>query len=132
MDNVTPKKRSNIMSKVRSKDSNLELSIRRILFKKGFRYRKNVARLYGKPDIAFISKKTVIFIDSCFWHGCSKHCRMPKSNKSYWIKKIGSNIKRDKIVNKYYKENKWNVLRYWEHQFKESDKIIDSIVKNLQ
>lgn len=118
MDTVDKKTRSNIMRKIRSKDSTLETSLRRALWKKGFRYRKNATNQVGKPDIINKSQKTVIFFDSCFWHGCSKHCRMPSTNQVYWIDKIERNKKRDKIVNQHYKKNGWRILRLWEHDLK--------------
>lgn len=131
MDNVSPLKRSEIMRKIRNKDSMIEMSLRRILFNKGFRFRKNVKYLFGKPDIAFIAKKTVIFIDSCFWHGCSKHCRLPKSNRAYWINKIKRNRQRDIIVNRFYKKNEWKIFRVWEHKLNNTDKVAENIIKYI-
>ena len=66
-------KRSEIMSKVRSKGSKIEIEFRKKLWQAGFRYRKNATKYFGKPDIVLPKYKTVIFIDSCFWHGCKKH-----------------------------------------------------------
>ena len=79
---VSPK-RSATMKAVKSQDSKIEKEIRKRLFGLGYRYRKNDKGLYGKPDISMKGRKVVIFIDSCFWHGCKKHCRMPNSNKQY-------------------------------------------------
>lgn len=74
-----------------------------------------LSSLFGKPDIVFKKYKTVIFVDSCFWHGCKKHCRLPATNKKYWNEKIERNKQRDKEVNRHYKKEGWQVLRVWEH-----------------
>ena len=104
-----------IMSSVKSKDTKIEIFFRKALWNKGFRYSKNSAKYFGKPDLVLKKYKTVIFIDSCFWHGCKKHCRMPATNKKYWVTKIEKNKARDKEVNKYYRNSDWNVFRLWEH-----------------
>ncbi len=119
------------MSAVKSKETLLEKKMRRALSKHGLRYRKNVKYLTGKPDVAFIGKKIVVFIDSCFWHGCKKHFRMPKTNINYWKTKIEKNKKRDKEVNKIYKKNGWVVLRVWEHDLQNPDKIAANIIKMI-
>jgi DNA mismatch endonuclease (patch repair protein) len=123
MDNVTRKKRSETMRAVKSKDSKIELLFRKEIWKRGGRYRKNQGLYFGKPDLINKSKKTVIFIDSCFWHGCPSHCRIPKTNKEYWVKKINRNKERDIEVNQYYKAKGWNILRVWEHDIKNTEKL---------
>jgi len=114
-DTVSKKKRSEIMSKVRSTDSKIEILFRKQLWKRGFRYSKNSSKYFGKPDVILLKHKTVIFIDSCFWHGCKKHCRIPAIRKKYWIAKIARNKERDKEVSKYYKKQGWKIFRVWEH-----------------
>ena len=109
------------MSRVKSKDSKIEVNFRKALWKAGYRYRKNVKNYFGKPDIVLKKYRTVIFLDSCFWHGCKKHCRLPATNKKYWITKIERNKKRDKEVNKYYKKIGWEIIRIWEHKLKSSN-----------
>ena len=131
-DTVTKKKRSEIMRAVRSKDSKIEIAFRKALWKAGFRYRKNAKNYFGKPDIVLKKYKTVIFIDSCFWHGCKKHCRIPATNKKYWVAKIKRNRKRDKEVKQHYRKNGWKVLRLWEHQINNIQKnITDKALKNI-
>lgn len=114
MDTFSKDKRSEIMRRVKSTETKLEKTFRSNLWKEGLRYRKN-ALSYGKPDLIFKNRKLVIFIDSCFWHGCKKHLRMPQSNPSYWLKKIKGNKRRDKEVNTYYKDKRWRIFRIWEH-----------------
>lgn len=127
-DTVSKKKRSEIMSKIKSTETAIEDKFRKGLWRRGFRYRKNVKNMIGKPDIYFSRKKIVIFLDSCFWHGCKLHCRMPKSNIEYWEGKIKRNKKRDAEVTKYYKNNNFAVLRFWEHETKKDlDKAINKV-----
>ncbi len=114
-DNISKKARSSLMGKIRSKETKLEKSVRKILSEKGIKYRKNSAKYFGKPDIVMAPKRIVIFVDSCFWHGCKRHCRIPESNHDYWVKKISRNKKRDRLVNSYYKKNHWLIIRIWEH-----------------
>lgn len=111
-------KRSEIMSKVKSKDTKIEIEFRKEIWKAGFRYRKNPKGYFGKPDLISKKNKTVIFIDSCFWHGCKKHCRFPSTKKDYWLPKIERNKQRDKEVNKHYKKLGWKIFRVWEHNLR--------------
>lgn len=128
MDKVSKAIRSKTMSSIRSKDTTIELEIRKRLYKGGFRYRKNVSNMPGKPDIVFLGKKLVIFCDSCFWHGCTKHFRPPKSNQSYWLPKIKRNVERDKRIVKEYRKQGWAVLRFWEHEIQNHpNKVIRKI-----
>ena len=116
LDTFSKKKRSEIMSKVRSKDSEIEIDFRKAIWKAGFRYSKNSTKYFGKPDLVLKKYKTVIFVDSCFWHGCKRHCRLPATRKKYWTEKIERNKQRDKEVNRHYKKIGWKVIRVWEHE----------------
>jgi len=129
MDKFTTQKRSSIMRAVRSKDTKLERKVRSSLWKRGLRFRKN-SSLPGKPDISNKSIKTVVFIDSCFWHGCAIHCRMPKSNILYWDNKISKNKIRDNLITEKYIDKGWNVIRIWEHELKDDfEKCIEKVCK---
>lgn len=113
------------MSRIKSKDSKIETLFRKELWKSGFRYRKNSGKYFGKPDIVLKQHKTVIFVDSCFWHGCIKHCRVPTARKNYWTQKIARNMERDKEVSRHYKKQGWKIFRIWEHDLKNnSEKIL--------
>jgi DNA mismatch endonuclease (patch repair protein) len=114
-DKFSKQKRSEIMSKVRSKDSKIEILLRKELWRNGFRYRKNSTKYFGKPDIVLPKLKTVIFVDSCFWHGCKKHGSMPQTRRKFWENKISRNKARDKEVSRFYKKEDWNIVRIWEH-----------------
>ncbi len=103
------------MQAVKNKDSKIELLLRKALWEKGYRYRKNYSKIFGKPDIVFLSKKIAIFCDSEFWHGYdwNKKKQEIHSNKDFWIAKIERNIERDIEVNDFLQTNGWKVLRFW-------------------
>ena len=110
--------RSYNMSRIRAKDTKPELLVRKYLFSKGFRYRLNVKKLPGKPDIVFTKYNTVIFINGCFWHGhenCPK-ARIPKTKTEWWKAKITKNQERDQQEYAALKQQGWRVLVVWECQ----------------
>ena len=115
------------MSRIKSRDSKIETLFRKELWKYGFRYRKNSGKYFGKPDVVLKQYKVAIFIDSCFWHGCKKHCRIPATRRKYWVTKIERNIERDKEVIKHYKKQDWRVFRVWEHDKFGAEKVIRKI-----
>lgn len=119
------------MRSVKSRDSKIELVVRKLFWNVGFRYRKNPKNYFGKPDLTLKKLKAVIFVDSCFWHGCKKHFKVPETRKQYWDEKITKNRKRDKIVNKHYKHLNWTVFRIWEHDLKNPEKIIKTFLNIL-
>ena len=122
MDKHTPEQRRKNMQAVKNKDSEIELLLRRELWSRGIRYRKNVNRIYGKPDIALISKKIAVFCDSEFWHGYNWEERKKdfKSHQEFWIPKIERNMERDKEVTKKLKSEEWTVLRFWGNDIKKN------------
>ena len=123
------------MSHIKNKDSKIETLFRKKLWQYGFRYRKNSGNHFGKPDIVLKKHKTVIFIDSCFWHGCKKHCRIPTARKKYWVLKIERNRARDRRVVGYYKKANWKIFRVWEHQINNEQKLdetVNRIKKKIQ
>lgn len=120
MDNHSKEVRSYNMSKIRSVDTKPEDMVRKYLFSKGLRYRKNVKTLPGKPDIVLPKYKTIIFVNGCFWHG-HQNCKyfvMPKSNTEYWKNKISNNIARDQIIYERLSNLGWNILTIWECELK--------------
>lgn len=115
MDVLSPSQRSNCMSRIRSRDTKPEISLRRALWGKGLRYRlKN--RLPGRPDIVFTNRRIAIFVDGCFWHRCPIHGRIPESNRDFWENKLRDNTRRDADVTQYLKSQGWEVIRIWEHE----------------
>lgn len=115
-----PKKmtRSENMARIRSQDTRIELALRKALWHRGHRYRKNDKSVYGKPDIVFKGKKIAIFCDSEFWHGYEYLHRGKtfKSNTSFWEEKMKRNIARDIKVNQRLKDDGWAVLRFWQKE----------------
>ncbi len=99
-DIFTKERRSEIMSRIKSRDTKPEIVLRKKLFSQGYRYRINYKKLPGKPDIVLSKYKTVIFVHGCFWHGHEgcKDAHLPKTNVAFWEKKINENINRDKKV----------------------------------
>lgn len=135
-DVFTKKKRSEIMSRIRSKDTKLETDffklIKRALYPKGPRYRKHYKKLTGRPDIVFTSRKIAVFIDGDFWHGYNFGKIKNRLPKKYWRKKIENNIKRDGRINRILKKEGWIVVRIWEHEIKKQpakalNRIIDAL-----
>jgi DNA mismatch endonuclease (patch repair protein) len=115
-DVLTKKQRHYNMSRIRSKNTKPEEIVRKYLFSKGFRYRKNDARYPGKPDIVLPKYKTIIFIHGCFWHqhlGC-KAARIPDTNSEFWKSKFEKNIARDAKEKRELEEAGWKVIILWE------------------
>lgn len=110
----TREKRSDIMSRIRSRNTRLEIDFRRKLWLRGFRYRLH----YGpyKVDIAFPSRKVAVFLDSCFWHHCPAHRDLPESNRAFWKRKLERNFRRDKKVSRLLARDGWIVVRLWGHE----------------
>ena len=127
-DKFSRKTRSAIMSRIRSKNTSLETNFRKLLWKNGLgRYRIHY-NLPGKPDIVYVSKKVVIFLDGDFWHGYNwkKLGKIPP--KAYWRGKIQKNIDRARKYNRELKKEGWKVLRFWEHEIKQdSQKCIKKV-----
>lgn len=118
-DVLTPVQRSYCMSQIKGKNTKSEVAMRKALWGLGYRYRiRN--RLPGKPDLVFISLKTVVFIDGCFWHKCPDHFVQPKTRAQFWLDKIDGNVARDQRNNVVLRSEGWKVVRIWEHEIKES------------
>ena len=122
MDKHTPEQRRRNMQAVKNKDSQIELLLRQELWSRGLRYRKNVNRIYGKPDIVFIGKKIAIFCDSEFWHGYNWEERKKdfKSHQEFWIPKIERNMERDAEVTARLESEGWTVIRFWGNEIKKN------------
>lgn len=130
----TKKKRSEVMSLVRgqgNKDTELAL-VRFFRQNKITGWRRHVS-LYGKPDFTFRKHRLVVFVDGCFWHGCPKHERKPKSNRAFWYRKLSSNKQRDRLVTRTLRSQGWRVLRLWEHELarKNQPRLLRRIQKSL-
>ena len=136
MDRLTPEQRHKNMSNIKSKDTSIELLLRKALWKKGIRYRKNYKKIPGTPDIAITQYKIAIFCDSEFFHGKDWEVLRPKlekgSNPDFWIKKIGKNIEHENEINKELNFLGWTVIRFWGNDIKkktdECIKVIEEVI----
>lgn len=116
------------MSKISGKETKPEILVRKYLFSKGFRFRKNVKDLPGKPDIVLPRYKTVIFINGCFWHGHTcKRGMLPKTNQAFWKEKIGKNMERDIRNISELEEKEWNVIVVWQCEIKNDKSCKDRL-----
>lgn len=129
-DTLSPTERSNRMRLVKSQDTHPEIVVRKICRDLGHRgYRLHRKDLPGKPDIAFIGRKVVVFVHGCFWHGhdCSGHVRLPKSNQDYWLPKISRNKTRDAENMAVLTGNGWRVLVVWECETKRMSELTSKL-----
>lgn len=129
-------KRNEVMSRIRSKNTKPELALRKIvsatLYPKGYRYRLHYEKLPGKPDIAFVSKKVVVFVDGSFWHGHRYKKGQINLSRSYWLPKIKRNMERDKTINRMLRKIGWKVVRVWEHDVrKRPEKALKAVEQAL-
>ena len=118
MDIWDKEKRSAVMAKIKSKDTKPELLVRRYLYHRGYRYRKNVKGLPGTPDIVMKKYGIAIFVHGCFWHGHDADMHIPATNSDYWTKKISQNKARDAANKEALKRMGWKVMTIWECQLK--------------
>ena len=119
------------MSRIKNKGTKPEVTLRKALFARGFRYRVNVKTLPGKPDIVLPRYKTIIFVHGCFWHGhhgC-KYAYIPKSNTEFWINKISSNRERDAVVKRKLEESGWKVIVVWECEIKHVKDLANLLIR---
>ena len=134
-DTVSKEVRSRNMAAIKSNDTTPEVAVRKYLFSKGFRYRKNVKGMPGKPDIVLRKYNTCIFVNGCFWYkheGC-KYFVWPKSNTEFWKEKIESNIARDKRNYIKLKEDGWKVIVGWEWEIKNDfQNTMKEIIEQLE
>ena len=123
-DVMTPEQRHKCMARILSKNTKPEIMVRKYLFARGFRYRKNVRRLPGTPDIVLRKYRTVIFVNGCFWHGHEgcRYSHLPKSNVEFWRNKIERNKKRDLRERVELRRMGWHVIQVWECQLKPKER----------
>lgn len=129
MDRVSPKQRSKIMSRVRSKNTGPELLLRQLVWSLGYRYRLHLRNLPGRPDIVFPRRKKVIFVHGCFWHrhNCPGGQQMPKTRPEFWGPKLSRNAERDQEVEAALREKGWSILVVWSCQVKDTIQLKSSL-----
>ena len=149
MDNLSPLQRSKNMSAIRGKDTKPEMIVRRGLWKRGFRYRLNHKRLPGHPDLVLRKYRTCIFVNGCFWHGHnvampqiengklkienSECCKIPKTNREFWVNKIRRNQQRDIEDQQKLAAMGWHCITVWECELtsKRREETLDSLAYTL-
>lgn len=122
-----------VMQGNRRRDTKPELRVRRILHRRGLRYRVDAPPLNGlrrRADVLFTRAKVAVFIDGCYWHGCPEHGTTSKTNPEYWTEKIRANIARDRDTNDRLREAGWTVLRFWEHEDPEA--VAESVDRTVR
>ena len=133
-DKLTPEKRSWNMSRIKGKDTKIEVEVRKYLFSKGYRFRKNDKRYPGKPDIVLPKYHVAIFVHGCFWHrheGC-KDAKTPKTRTEFWLEKFDKNAKNDQIKQEKLRELGWKVIVIWECELQRSfQETMDKVEKEL-
>lgn len=118
----------------RRADTKPEIQLRSALHRRGLRFRKDLLVRAGTvkvhPDVVFTRSRIAVFVDGCFWHGCPLHQHIPKTNTSYWIPKLQTNVERDRRIDSGLTTGGWQVLRFWEHDDMEAAaRTIDRIVR---
>ena len=133
MDKHVKEQRRKNMQAIKSKNSEIELLLRKDLWQRGLRYKKNVKEIIGKPDIVFKKEKVAVFCDSEFWHGYNWEERKDdfKSNREFWIPKIERNMERDKEVTERLEKDGWVVLRFWGKEIKNNTAICADVIENI-
>lgn len=132
-DKISKARRSANMRNIRAKNTAPELSVRRLVYGLGFRYRLHSAQLPGKPDIVLSRLKKIVEVRGCFWHqhkGCIDS-HMPKSRRDYWIPKLARNVRRDKTNEQRLRKNGWDVLTIWECELRDTDRLRARIIAFL-
>jgi DNA mismatch endonuclease (patch repair protein) len=132
MDRVSRKRRSKMMARVRSKNTEPERKVRRLVYAMGFRYRLHVRNLAGTPDMVFRKLRKAIFVHGCFWHGhtCARGSA-PSSNVNFWLQKIAANRCRDHRSQELLRANGWSVLTVWECELKDTGQVKNRLARFL-
>jgi DNA mismatch endonuclease (patch repair protein) len=120
------------MSKARGRDTGIEVAFRKEIWRRGFRYRKNLRVEGVKADVVFTRARLVVFVDGCFWHGCPIHYTVPKSRVKFWADKLRTNVERDRLQILALERAGWRVIRIWEHDVKQDkQKAAEKVIRFL-
>jgi DNA mismatch endonuclease, patch repair protein len=133
VDTLSTKERSEIMARVRSKNSRPELLVRKLISKLGYRYRLHQKSLPGCPDLVFTSRQKVIFVHGCFWHRHTRCAlaRMPKSRLEFWMPKLEGNKVRDRRNYRALAREGWEMLTIWECQLSSPERVCEKVRRFL-
>lgn len=121
-------KRSHVMAAIRSTgNKETEVALVAIFRRHGIKGWRRHLPLIGRPDFVFSKQRVAVFVDGCFWHGCEKHSRLPKSNVAYWRAKLGRNVQRDRQNTRLLRQCGWKVLRFWEHTLRQEHRVVKRV-----
>jgi DNA mismatch endonuclease (patch repair protein) len=132
LDVFSKKKRSRIMSRIKSSGTKPELALRSALRSCGVTYSCNVRSLPGSPDAVVRRLRLAVFVDGCFWHGCPSHFKLPSDNREFWRKKIDGNARRDRSSRKALRADSWTVWSYWEHETKDRPRFLKNLRRRFR
>ncbi|HXG49125.1 MAG TPA: very short patch repair endonuclease [Methylomirabilota bacterium] len=131
MDVFSKRKRSEIMSRVRSRgNAATEGRLVRLFRRNGITGWRRRYQLFGTPDFVFPKMRLALFVDGCFWHCCPKHSTRPAENAAFWVAKLARNRARDRLVNRTLRQSGWRVLRIWQHSLVRRDE--DKLIRRIQ
>lgn len=133
VDTLSPDERSERMSRIRSRDTNPEMAVRRLTYGLGYRYRLHTSDLPGRPDLVFRSRRKAIFVHGCYWHrhDCPSGRREPKSNRKFWIPKLNGNRDRDRENQHRLRKMGWDVLTVWACESADTEDLTQRITSFL-
>jgi DNA mismatch endonuclease, patch repair protein len=131
-DVFTKRKRSQVMASIRSVgNKETEQSLVAIFRRHQVTGWRRHVPILGRPDFTFWKQRVTVFVDGCFWHGCTHHSRLPKSNRAYWQRKLARNITRDAKITRELKRRGWSVVRFWHHDLKREESVVARVQKAL-
>ena len=132
-DTLSKSERSRVMAAVRSTGNKAtELTLLKLFREAGIIGWRRHPNLRGNPDFVFPRQKIAVFVDGCFWHGCPRHCRVPKNNRKYWKAKIARNMTRDRRTNRLLRAKGWKIIRIWGHSLSAPAKVLKIISSELR
>jgi DNA mismatch endonuclease, patch repair protein len=125
--------RSEVMSRIRGRDTEPERVLRRLLWNRGLRYRLHLRTPAGRADLVFSGPRVAVFVDGCFWHGCPEHYVRPRTSALFWADKLAANVERDVNQTSRLEEAGWRVCRFWEHEvFENPEAVADRITRAVR
>jgi len=131
-DVFTKEKRSEVMSRIKGKgNKDTELAMILIMRQHHISGWRRDQTVFGKPDFVFWKQRVALFVDGCFWHSCPVHANTPKNNREFWIRKLKSSEDRDVVVNRELRKQGWIVVRVWEHELRNRQKVALKLKKRL-
>lgn len=132
-DRLSANERSQLMARVRQRDTAPEAALGKAMWAKGLRYRKSAKVLGTRPDFSFAAKRIAVFVDGCFWHGCPNHYGAPVGNADFWAKKLTQNRERDERDNQILRSEGWTVFRFWECEINATlQDVVDTVVEAVK